>query len=205
MAGRTSSPTGESSAPLAPEEFAEAFEASSRLLWSIAAGVLGRRDGVEDVLQDAAMTGLGKLDDFERGTSFNAWMGRIVKLTALNHGRRRQRAERETAGGLPEIPDETCRADASIRPPADRFGRLEPDQSAFDDAVVAALHALEAPARACLLMRTAHGLSYREISAILEMPEGTAMSHVHRARRTLRDALESGEAGRAPGGREVPR
>jgi RNA polymerase sigma-70 factor (ECF subfamily) len=44
-------------------------------------------------------------------------------------------------------------------------------------------------ARACLLLRTLEGLEYAEISRLLEIPEGTAMSHVHRTRRYLRDRL----------------
>jgi RNA polymerase sigma-70 factor (ECF subfamily) len=54
------------------------------------------------------------------------------------------------------------------------------------------MHALEQVgdvARACLLLRTIESLDYRQIAQLLEIPEGTAMSHVHRARRLLRGQL----------------
>ncbi len=76
---------------LTPEAFAEAFVASSRSLWCIAAGVLGDRTGADDVLQEGAMIALAKLDKFDPDTNFLAWMGRIVRYVALNHARRRRR------------------------------------------------------------------------------------------------------------------
>ena len=62
------------------------------------------------------------------------------------------------------------------------------------DAVLRSLAALEENARACLLMRTVLGLSYAEIARTLSIPEGTAMSHVHRARKAMRDQLKSGQS-----------
>jgi len=58
------------------------------------------------------------------------------------------------------------------------------------DRVLEALVSLEETARACLLLRTVLDKSYREISLALDIPEGTAMSHVHRARKAMRRMLE---------------
>ena len=68
-------------------------------------------------------------------------------------------------------------------------GELAIDQKSFDDQVLAALHTLEDTARACLLLRTVEGMPYREISVALDIPEGTAMSHVHRSRQSMRRIL----------------
>jgi RNA polymerase sigma factor (sigma-70 family) len=68
-------------------------------------------------------------------------------------------------------------------------GELPPDQEHFDDRVMRALRSVNEVARACLLLRTLEGLSYSEISRLLEIPEGTAMSHVHRTRMHLRECL----------------
>ena len=78
-------------------------------------------------------------------------------------------------------------------------GRLLVDQGAFDDGVLRALSSLDETARACLLLRTLLDLPYRDISLALGIPEGTAMSHVHRARGILRRKLSvsrgAGDAG----------
>ncbi len=178
---------------LGAEEFASRFEEVYQSLWCIAAAVLGHRSGVEDVLQDAAVTGLRKLEDFTPGTEFGAWMGQIVRFTARNHGRARQRRR--------AVSLEASGADSQPGPASEReavavgiAGSIVPGQDHFDDAVVGALNTLDEIARACLLMRTVLGKSYAEIAATLEIPEGTAMSHVHRARKRMRAALTEGSA-----------
>jgi RNA polymerase sigma-70 factor (ECF subfamily) len=196
---------------LTPEAFADAFTACSRLLWCIAAGVLGSRDAVDDVLQEGAIVALQKLDQFDPATSFTAWMGRIVRFVALNHARRlrRQGAGAVDAEVLDLIASDRSRADASSAAtpaaglaadsPADARGALRPDQASFDDALTAALGTLEGTARSCLLLRTLMDLPYREIALALDIPEGTAMSHVHRSRQALRRRLQE-QPSRAAGG-----
>ena len=44
-------------------------------------------------------------------------------------------------------------------------------------------------ARSCLLLKTVMELEYREIAVLLDIAEGTAMSHVHRARNRMRELL----------------
>jgi RNA polymerase sigma-70 factor (ECF subfamily) len=176
---------------LSPDAFAEEFMACSRTLWCIAAGVLGRRDQVDDVLQEGAMIALGKLEQFDPDTSFVAWMGRIVRFVALNHARRRRRRaacalDEQTVDG--QVAPRTSTADRHSAPATAR-GELPPNQECFDDDVCRALSTLDEIARACLILRTVIDLPYREIALALDIPEGTAMSHVHRARRAMRDHL----------------
>ena len=205
---------------LSAEEFARRFEAAGRLLWTIAAGVLGAREEVDDVLQEACVLALGKLETYERDAHFTAWMGRFVRNTALNHARKRQRRATypmgpeemlelsgsghgvngsstgfgSRAGARADGPqgkpvDALVDHGAEPEHPVDARGRLRPDQGHFDDRMLEALQALGENQRAALLLRTTHSLSYREISDVLEIPEGTAMSHVHRAQKALREAL----------------
>lgn len=156
---------------LDPGEFAAQFQAAAPVLWTTAAAILGRRTSVEDVLQEAAIIGLEKLDQFDRSTHFPAWMGRIVRFVALNHMRKGARRG--------EVGDEALIAEAA--PSA-------PDLS-LDDELTAALADLRPEVRAALVLKVVHELEYREISTILDMPEGTAMSHVHRAKKALRQRL----------------
>lgn len=176
-------------APLTQDEFSARFEAASRTLWVIAAAVLGRRTDAEDVLQEAAMIGLRKLGDFQPGTSFPAWMGGIVRNVARNHARKRVR--RQTSDADPRSIDlaRTAPGGPAPEPAIDRRGRVEADVAGFDDKVLRALGTLDETARTCLLLRTLRDLPYREISQLLEIPEGTAMSHVHRARQSMRSML----------------
>jgi len=71
-------------------------------------------------------------------------------------------------------------------------GELNPLQQSFDDRVKAALQKLAPNARSCLLLRTVEKLSYREISELMDIPEGTAMNLAHRSKKKLRKLLGEG-------------
>ncbi len=154
--------------------FAERFRGSSRVLWCIAAAVLGERAHAEDVVQEAAITALGKLHTFEPSSNFSAWMGRIVRFTALNHRRKVQRRSQRQVDDF----DVEFAAAKAVNPSAD-----------FDERTRAALSSLGEVPRMCLLLKVVIELEYSEIATILDIPEGTAMSHVHRTRKKLRDLL----------------
>ena len=126
------------------------------------------------------MTALDKLGTFRPGTNFEAWMSQFVRYVALNHRRkhaRRARALNEQARGLA--------GSGSTSPPS---------TAVFDAGVQRALDTLGETARTCLLLKTVVELDYAEISALLEIPAGTAMSHVSRARAKMRELLPEPEA-----------
>ena len=171
--------------------FAERFRESYRVLWLIAVGVLVDRHLAEDAVQEAVLIGLNKLDSFEPGTNFTAWMGQIVRHVALNHrrksNRRRALSLNQTDGPNPPQPEADPPVD--MKPAINAKGELHQDTQHFDDQVLSALRSIGDVARACLLLRTIEGLDYKEISGILDIPPGTAMSHVYRTRQTLRQML----------------
>ena len=84
------------------------------------------------------------------------------------------------------IPVETRDISLASRVLAAFRDKLPEDKQVHD-----ALAELGEMPRASFLLRTLMGLSYKEISELLDIPEGTAMSHVHRSRATLRTLLEA--------------
>lgn len=175
---REAGPTGGAPRRLEPAGFEAELRRSYPHLWSIAAAVLNDRSQADDALQEAAMVGFTKLEDFAPGTNFLAWMGQIVRNIARNHARK--------AGRSPLAPTDPLAMDRSSA--CSEKGPLERSEE-LDAPLRAALESLGETARACLVLRTVQGLSYREIAAALDVPEGTAMSHVHRARAALRERL----------------
>jgi RNA polymerase sigma-70 factor (ECF subfamily) len=173
---------------LSPDAFADQFTACSRTLWCVAAAILGNPGSAEDVLQEAAIIALRKLDQFDADTSFPAWMTQIVRYVALNTARRRSRHDALAVD--PVHLDETVAADTRDRRVVlTAHGQVRLDAEGIDDELLAALGRLDADARACLLLRVVMEQPYREIARTLGLPEGTAMSHVHRARRALNRQL----------------
>jgi RNA polymerase sigma-70 factor (ECF subfamily) len=171
-----------------PGDFARLYQEHWKLLWCAAVGVVNDRTLAQDIVQQAAVVGLQRLDQFDPGTSYAAWMIQIVRNIALNEGRKRWR--RRT--GSMDTDDPGLHAAARESPPGSVLsgrGQVLPGTEPFDDELLRALGTLDEVARGCLLMRVVLDMSYKEIALALAVPEGTAASHVHRARAALRDAL----------------
>ena len=187
------------------QEFGAQFDRHSRTFHCVAAAVLGTTEGAEDVVQEAAAIALGKRDELAGVRSFPAWMTQIVRFTALNWGRgqrRRRHAPLEVGEDSPWVA-ESGSAAPGREGVIDSSGNLLPGQASFDDRVVRALKSLSDTARACLLLRVILGMPYKEIARTLGIPEGTAMTHVARARRSLferlaTDALVTDTEGQVP-------
>lgn len=147
----------------------------------------GDRTRAADIVQDAAIVAMGKLDQFHEGTSFQAWMCQIVRYVALNDARK-----------MRPISAENEHLDATqARPPtASRTIANE----AFSDEVEKALATLDPTARECVLLKVIFDWPYARIAELLDIPEGTAMSHVHRSRGTLRKLLAASYGGVRSGG-----
>jgi RNA polymerase sigma-70 factor (ECF subfamily) len=171
--------------PLSPAEFADRFKASARLYWLVAAGVVRDASLADDVIQEAAIVALEKLDQFRPNSNLTAWMSQIVRNVAMNRARKEQRRRARSLDGSQARPGNepvSPTIDAGASPGAGVGNDI-------DRRVLAALNEVGDAARACLLLRTIEGLDYAQIAALLEIPEGTAMSHVHRTRRFLRERL----------------
>ncbi|MEM6551843.1 MAG: RNA polymerase sigma factor [Planctomycetota bacterium] len=182
-----------------PAGFSRAFAAVVDVLWLVAIGILRDRHLADDAVQDAGLIAFQKRSQFQTGTSFRAWTSTIVRHTALNLARKHRR--HTGTGHGPETPNHDALPappDRHPTPTVNAIGRVAPDQHAFDDAVVHALDELSDTARACLLLKTVRDLSYAEIAEVLEIPEGTAMSHVSRARAKLRQQLAAHPAAPQP-------
>lgn len=175
---------------LEKEEYARLLHQSQSRLWTIAAAIVGDRSLAEDVVQEAAITGLRRLPDFREGTNFVGWISQIVRFTALNHLKMRKRCKVSSL----DVHTDVVADSSQVTNPAASItmaGELAPGQNEFDDQVARAIQNLDEVRRSCFLLRVIHNLDYRDISEMLDIPEGTAMSHVHRAKSELRKALAS--------------
>jgi RNA polymerase sigma-70 factor (ECF subfamily) len=174
----------------APADFAALFKSSFRSLWLIAFGVVQDAALAEDVVQEAALIALSKFKEFRPGSNFSAWMAKIVQFVARNQARsRRRRRTVDLDVAAATASPVTEPGSAGRNPGVMAVGWLSAEQQHFDDRVMAALRQVPDMPRACLLLRTLEGLEYSEIARVLRIPAGTAMSHVHRTRQFLREAL----------------
>jgi len=150
--------------------FAERCRNVSTRLACLAAGIIGDRRDAEDIVQQAILIAIEKNNEFESESHFVGWLAGIVRNCALNH--RRKSARRKTQ---PTDPTEMVvgAVGAVTSPVNPATGSLKPLQGS--------------------LLRTVEGLDYKEISLLMDMPEGTAMNLVHRSKKKLRAILQASD------------
>jgi RNA polymerase sigma-70 factor (ECF subfamily) len=136
---------------------------------------LTRNDAeAEDLVQDACVRAMRFFGSFRNGNP-RAWLFTIVRNTWFS---RVSRAPALAQAGTLE--------DEYVDPPD---GALDPEEQLLQQHAVArvrrALEQLPADAREVLVLREMEGLSYKEIAAVLQVPIGTVMSRLARARERL--------------------
>ncbi|MBX3359670.1 MAG: sigma-70 family RNA polymerase sigma factor [Phycisphaeraceae bacterium] len=155
----------------------------------------------EDLVQEAYLRALrgGASDRFEdrRGAGHEAegvraWLFTIVHHTFYSNLRRARIAPTSVGEFYDHVSGETG---PDQPPPAWDLRSLNWEQ--VDDRIKAAIDALKPEYREALLLWGVEGLKYREIADIMEVPIGTVMSRLHRARKLVADAL-SDAPGLAP-------
>lgn len=140
------------------------------------------RSEAEDLVQETFSKALRAFDSFQPSTNFKAWIFRILRNTFLT-SRTGIAASRTVY--LEEQPStfDIAAADPS---PEDDVIRLD------NQAVLhAALEQLQPPLREVLLLCDVEEIKYKDIALILDVPIGTVMSRISRARQALRQLLQT--------------
>ncbi len=150
----------------------------------------------EDLVQETYLNAFRALDRFEEGTNLRAWLFRILNNAFISQYRRRKRRPSDSIENVTEYYLYDHLAESGVGPKQEN-----PERDVLsrigDDAVLAALEELPVEFRQVELLADIEGFSYREIAEILDIPIGTVMSRLYRARRRLQKLLwdEAREAG----------
>ena len=134
----------------------------------------------EDIAQETISKALRAFDSFQVGTNFKAWIFRILRNTFLT-SRTAIAASRTVF-----LEDEVNVLDVSDTSPNPEDHMLRLNNQA---ALAEALERLHPQLREVLLLCEVEELKYKEIATILDVPIGTVMSRISRARRTLQEQL----------------
>jgi RNA polymerase sigma factor (sigma-70 family) len=136
-----------------------------------ARALVGDRAGADDLVQDTLERAWAKLHLYRRGTDLRAWLFTVMHNVHVN----RVRAARPTdplEEEMPELAQRASQGDALLVRDLDRaISRLPTEQ------------------RAVLLLVTLEEMSYETVAHTLEIPIGTVMSRLSRAREKLRSMM----------------
>jgi RNA polymerase sigma-70 factor (ECF subfamily) len=132
-----------------------------------------QRDRAEDLVQETLLAAWRAFHQFQRGTNCRAWLFRIlINVRNRESGRRRNLAEVVSIDDVHLPLAESASVSAEIR-------------SAFDT--------LSAEHREVLFLGIVEGFALKELVELLDIPIGTVMSRLSRARARLRELLAPAE------------
>lgn len=163
-------------------------------VYAMVYGMVRNREDARDITQEAFVKAYRNLETFRLEAGFYTWLYRIAMNLAIDFVRKRKRREtngfdegiasRDDDGGIAEIHHE------------DGPGRaLERKQ--LMTRIMGAMEKLPEDQREVILLRELEHLSYKEISDVMGIPEGTVMSRLFYARKKLQKLL-SGDQPETP-------
>lgn len=150
----------------------------ARAAYSMAYSVTGRREDAEDAAQESFIVALERLEECRDPNRFGAWLLAIVRNRARNLVRREMLREGE------DIPHGTA---SRVAAPD-----LDTERSELRERLTWALGTLNEVQREIVLLHDLEGWKHKEIAEKLDMPSGTVRSHLHYARKRLRECLTVG-------------
>jgi RNA polymerase sigma-70 factor (ECF subfamily) len=169
-------------------DYREAILPLANRLYRYAYRLTQNERDAEDLVQDTLLRALDKFDQYQSGTNALAWLLVIQRSIFINQYRKKKREgsvisfediaageERITSSDpkdLPETPEDFMFRNVLDTDLREALGKLS-------------RHYLEV-----IMLVDMEDLSYREAAEVLNIPPGTVMSRLHRARKTLQGQLQ---------------
>lgn len=168
------------------DAFDRLVQAHYRSVYNVAYRMLHTPGAASDATQTTFVRAYEAISSFRGDSSFGTWLYRITMNVCLDELRRQKNRplsltdeddEGEPAGerDMPDLTDEPA-------------GTAE--QRELQELVHQAIGRLPEDFRTVIVLYDIRGLSYQEISQLLDIPLGTVKSRLNRARLALRDEME---------------
>ncbi len=154
---------------------------------SVVSRLVSERDAIEDVVQEAFIKAYRALPGFRGDSAFFTWIYRIATNTAKNHLESMSRRPSYRGLDIDEV--------SLIDTPERLRDQDTPDgllaRSQLEARLQQALSALPEDLKVALTLREFEGMSYQEISEIMDSPIGTVRSRIFRARESIEKELHA--------------
>jgi RNA polymerase sigma-70 factor (ECF subfamily) len=154
--------------------FEEIVRRHQQRAWAIAYHFLGRRDEVEDIVQDTFMRVLRAASRYHPSAAFRTYLQRIVIRLCLDHAKRRRPVYTD------ELPDRADPANGVLD------SLIEGERAR---GVHTALARLPANQRMAIVLRYFENMSYRDIADVMRITEKATDRLLARGKAALADSL----------------
>jgi RNA polymerase sigma-70 factor (ECF subfamily) len=183
------------------DAFRRLVERYQRRILQLALSMVKDPDEAMDIAQETFVRVHRYLPSFKGDSSFFTWTWRIATNLCFDATRKKARGARV---GLPLVPNEEQEAEIEAGMDPLSSALAGPQRAAenreLQEKLGEALGALSENHRAILMLREVDGLSYEELSEVLEIPRGTVMSRLFHARLKMQKILREYLGSEAPRG-----
>ena len=145
-------------------------------IYRVAYRMTRKKEEAEELVQDTFMQAWQSFEKYEPGTNCRAWLYQIL-FNKNSSFKRKRFAQIKHIQDVDEFVFDNAVASASI------------SEHLTDDTVIGALDELPDYYRSVILLADVYDFKYKEVSEILQIPIGTVMSRLNRARTELRKTL----------------
>ena len=162
--------------------FGALVERYQRRVVGVAQAVVHNQDDAIELAQETFVRAYENLSKFESRSSFSTWLYRIAANLSIDFRRREGRHQ--------VLRGEDAETEINRLPSPRGDSYQESVRTELNKRINGALEQLTPEHRAVILLREVEGLSYDEISDMLQVPRGTVMSRLHYARSHMRTILK---------------
>ena len=165
-------------------------ERYQKKVYAVALAMVKDREEAMDVVQEAFVKVHRSLESFKADATFYTWLYRITVNVCIDVIRRRGAMRSDSVEFDERIGHDL--AEANLGAVSSQLGS-NPEKSVLQhelgQKIQEALEQIPEKHRAILLLRELDGLSYEELSQVLEIPKGTVMSRLFHARAKVQKLL----------------
>jgi RNA polymerase sigma factor (sigma-70 family) len=163
-----------------PSALTALVEDNKNLVWHIIISIIGHTSNSEDIFQEVFLQVYKGVRNFRADSRLSTWIGSITHHVCVDYIRKKKKETGIPFDGVdyPEISGVSTEADWK-----------QVDREDLNKLIMSAVGKLPSDYRTVITLYHFDECSYREISEMTGMPEGTVKSYISRGRNLLRERL----------------
>jgi RNA polymerase sigma-70 factor (ECF subfamily) len=152
-------------------------------MYNFALRFTGNREEAQELAQEALLKALHNMDRYDPRYKFSSWIYRICRNLCIDRTRRKRPTSEFNEAITPD-PGYSDPEGSGFRNPED--GAIRSEQNVL---LHRAMETLGEKYREIIVLYHFSGMSYSDIAETLQIPQGTVMNRLFRARSKLREAM----------------
>lgn len=157
------------------------------MVYNTALGIVQNAEDAEDIAQETFVQVYQSIDSFKGESKFSTWLYRITVTKSLDHARRKKRKKRFAI--IKKLFGDTNEEDIQV--PDFHHPGVILDKKENAAVLFQAIEQLPENQRIAFTLHKVEGLSYQEISEVMNSSVSSIESLMHRAKTNLKKTLEA--------------